>query len=185
VIDSTTSAITMTAPGIPMNIQNPLVSAKYDLPGFLNPRKYLARRGPLKSPYSMGEPVSGEDVWDHVVHFWDDINGTKGLYRNVDDLDRRFTQAGILGFSPRDFEAAQAFLLYQRGWSKEKIHEAVMEIGRYGLGRSAAEKSANFVFFPFSFSKKLVMTSRGFHASGTGANAPVARRTSALHGVRS
>ena len=76
----------------------------------------------------------------------------------MDDIDRRFTQAGILGFSPRDFEAAQAFLLYQRGWSKAKIRKSVMEIGRYGLGRTAAEKSANFVFFPFSFAKKLAMS---------------------------
>lgn len=81
-----------------------------------------------------------------------------GFFKNVDDIDRRVSQSGLLGFSPRDWEAAQAFQLYQRGWSKQKIKEAVAGIGRYGLGRTAAEKSANFVFFPFSFSKKLLST---------------------------
>lgn len=38
------------------------------------------------------------------------------------------------------------------------VREAVAKIGRYGLGRTAAEKSANFAFFPVSFSKKLLAT---------------------------
>ncbi len=148
--------------------QNLIAAAKYGLPPMLRPRRYLASRGPLKSPYS-AELVQGEEAWQHAVRLWDEINGTK-FFVHIDDTDRRLFQAGLLGFQPRNFEVAQAFLLYQRGWSKAKIREAISQIGRYGLGRTAAEKSANFIFFPFSFSKKLITSLGDFLLQAPGRN---------------
>jgi hypothetical protein len=64
----------------------------------------------------------------------------------------------LLGFNPRKHEGAQAWILHKRGWKDEAIPTAVSEIGRYGLGRPGWEKTANFVFFPLSFQKKLLTT---------------------------
>jgi hypothetical protein len=136
--------------------QRLLAATKFGLPMYGSPSKYIgsARRN-LRSPYTAGK-VEGEQAWDDALRYFDEINGGNTAFRAIEDIDRRGTARGLLGFTPRDHEAAQAFLLYQRGWSKEKIREAVSQIGRYGLGRTAFEKSANFIFFPFSFSKKLV-----------------------------
>jgi hypothetical protein len=114
----------------------------------------------FSSPFRNGK-ISGDQVWEDTVRLWDELNGTK-YFHAVDELERRMYQAGMLGFSPRNWEAAQAMQLYQRGWSMDKIKESVQQIGRYGIGRSAAEKSANFVFFPFSFSKKMLTTMGDF-----------------------
>ncbi|HWO71221.1 MAG TPA: hypothetical protein VNP94_10780, partial [Actinomycetota bacterium] len=130
--------------------------ARYGLPGIFRPRAYITRRGPLRTPYS-AELVQGEEAWEHAVRFFDELNGTT-VFRTVEDIDRRGAAAGLLGFKPRDHEAAYAFLLYQRGWGAERIREEVAQVSRYGLGRTAAEKSANFVFFPFSFAKKYLST---------------------------
>ena len=75
-----------------------------------------------------------------------------------------------------DWEASQAWMLMHRhaglnggGVSKkdiEEIREQVMEIGRYGTGRSAAEKSIHMVFFPFSFQKKFYKAIADFSVSG-------------------
>lgn len=148
--------------------QNTIAMAKYGLPAMWSPKRYFTNGREFKTPYSVGK-VSGDEAWSHVVRFWDDLNGT-GYFHVIDDVDRRMYQAGMLGFKPRDWEAAQAFQLYQRGWNTAQINEAVSEIGRYGLGRSAAEKSANFVFFPFSFSKKYLSTLGDFILGAPGRN---------------
>jgi hypothetical protein len=136
--------------------QNMIAMAQYNLPGMFSPKNYIKGHAEFKTPYGSGK-VSGDAAWDDAIQFWDEVNGTS-WFKNLDDTDRRMYQAGLLGFQPRNWEAAQAFLLYQRGWSQAKIEEAIKKIGRYGVGRSAAEKSANFVFFPFSFAKKLLTT---------------------------
>jgi hypothetical protein len=142
--------------------QNMIAMAKHDLPPMLSPTKYVKGRE-WKSPYRNGT-VNGDDAWRDAVRFWDELNGTT-VYASIDDLDRRMYQAGMLGFSPRNWEVAQAFQLYQRGWSSEKVREAVSEIGR-----TAAEKSANFVVFPFSFSKKFLTTLSDFVLQAPGRN---------------
>lgn len=124
--------------------QNTLGMA-HGLPAIFSPKKYITRH-------------YGRDAWDEALDILDDINGTKGLMRIVDDTDRRQFQRGLLGFSPRHHEAAQAYLLKKRGLGSRQIEETISQIGRYGTGRTAAEKTINFVFFPFSFQKKLVTT---------------------------
>lgn len=148
--------------------QNTIAMAKYSLPPMFSPKRYMTSGREFKSPFSHGT-VAGDEAWDHAVRFWDELNGTS-YFHNIDDIDRRMYQAGLLGFQPRNWEAAQAFQLYQRGWDVGKIKDAVSEIGRYGVGRSAAEKSANFVFFPFSFSKKYLETLGDFILGAPGRN---------------
>lgn len=133
--------------------QNMLGAVIGDLPMIVKPHRYVSKRA-WKSPFRDGE-VTGEQAWDDAIRLWDEINGGKA-FQITDDIERRMFQTGLLGFSPRHHEAAQAWVLYQRGWGRDKIRETVLKLGRYGLGRSAAEKSANFIFFPFSFQKKLI-----------------------------
>lgn len=135
--------------------QNMIAMTKHGLPPMLSPTKYVKAQE-WKSPFTRGK-VHGDTAWKDAVRFWDELNGTS-WFQNIDDLDRRLFQAGMLGFSPRNWEVAQAWQLYQRGMGTEQIREAVSQIGRYGIGRTAAEKSANFIVFPFSFSKKLITT---------------------------
>ena len=149
--------------------QNMLAATMLGLPPILAPKRYVMGRGPLKSPYMDNNTVQGEEAWKHATAFWDEINGTK-YFQHLDDTDRRMFQTGMLGFSPRNHEAAQAFMLYQRGMSKDAIRESISKLGRYGLGRTAAEKSANFVMFPFSFSKKLITSLGDFVLQAPGRN---------------
>lgn len=140
--------------------QNILGAMKADLPPIFAPKRYIqAREFKSISGRVRGADISGEAAWDEAVRFWDDLNGG-GVMKVVDDVDRRMFARGMVGFSPRHHEAAQAYLLKQRGMADDEIIKTVSEIGRYGLGRTGAEKSVNFVFFPFSFSKKFV-TSMG------------------------
>jgi hypothetical protein len=146
-----------------------IAAAKYNLPPAFAPRRKLMNDAAgFKSPYT-DELVHGEEAWAHAIQLQDELNGTY-YFGGLEDAERRVFQAGLLGFKPRDFEAYYGFEMYQRGWSKSRIKEAVADINRYGMGRTAAEKTANFVFFPFSFSKKLLNTMGDFILQAPGRN---------------
>ena len=147
-----------------------IAAAKYGLPVTFMPKRKL-RQLPegMKTPYSEGRLVKGDELWDHAMKYQDELNGTI-YFHGLEDTERRVFQAGMLGFKPRDFEAYYGMELYQRGWSAEKIRDAVANINRYGVGRTAAEKTANFVFFPFSFSKKLITSLGDFILQAPGRN---------------
>jgi len=49
-------------------------------------------------------------------------------------------------------------MLGQRGYSDSQIAKALKDIYSYGVGRARMEKSINYIFFPFSFEKKLLTT---------------------------
>ena len=69
---------------------------------------------------------------------------------------RRFTDLGVLGFSNHRWQTAAATHLMSQGVSLQDAADMVQDLYSYGkAGRSAAELSANFVFFPFSYMKKL------------------------------
>ena len=75
----------------------------------------------------------------------------------IDGVGRRFSSVGILGFSPVDWMTSTFAHLVRGGAKERKAYEVVRDIYTYGTtGRSAAELSMNFVFFPFSFTKKTV-----------------------------
>lgn len=133
--------------------QYTLGKAKGDLPFIARPEQYLDRK------YGVG-------AYDEASKYWDNLNGNNMTVLG-DDLERRLNTVGMVGFNPRKMEAAQAFLLSKRVdsngrriFTDDQIFEKVAEIGRYGLGRTSGEKTVNFVFFPFSFQKKL-LTSLG------------------------
>lgn len=87
---------------------------------------------------------------------------SRGEYGVVDDVDRAFRARGILGYSPQDYMAAANYRLVQQGVDPQRAYEATQKIYAYGTGRSPLDKSINFMFFPFSFEKKLIGASGRF-----------------------
>jgi len=67
-----------------------------------------------------------------------------------------FSEVGIMGFNPADWMATAYKNLRLAGVEDpETAYKAAREMYTYGTrGRSAAELSVNFIFFPFSFQKK-------------------------------
>jgi len=67
-----------------------------------------------------------------------------------------FSEVGIMGFNPADWMATAYKNLRLSGVDDpETAYKAAREMYTYGTrGRSAAELSVNFIFFPFSFQKK-------------------------------
>lgn len=81
----------------------------------------------------------------------------------IDSIGRRFSSVGVLGFSPVNWMESTFWHLTEAGVDSRKAYETVREIYTYGVtGRSSAELSANFVFFPFSFTKKVLGHMTGF-----------------------
>lgn len=136
--------------------QAQIASMKYQLPVIGRYKKYAARHLAEDLGTANGEDVIA-DTMTVLRAQLDDIMDTK-VVSLADDVDRRYQAKGLTGFSQHDADAVYAHLMLKRGWNKRRVKSAVMELGRYGTGRTAFEKSANFVVFPFSFSKKLMVT---------------------------
>lgn len=76
-------------------------------------------------------------------------------YEAIESLAGWTDQAGILGFSPAEWMVSTFSHLRDSGVQTADAYRISREIYTYGTtGRSAAELSMNFVFFPFSFTKK-------------------------------
>ena len=61
----------------------------------------------------------------------------------------------MLGFNPTDWMATAFGHMRQAGFTPEDAYRHAREMYTYGTrGRSGAELSVNFIFFPFSFQKK-------------------------------
>lgn len=81
----------------------------------------------------------------------------------IDGMDRRYESVGILGFSPQAWQASTFAQLMDAGVDAEKAFEITRSIYTYGTtGRSAAELSANYIFFPLSFTKKTLGHMKNF-----------------------
>lgn len=73
----------------------------------------------------------------------------------ADNMSNWFQQVGIVGFNPTHWMAAAFSHLQDQGFEARQAYEHVRDMYTYGThGRSAAEQSVNFIFFPFSFQKK-------------------------------
>jgi hypothetical protein len=100
-----------------------------------------------------------EAVW---AGYQDEFAAAARGYRDfdwevIDGVGRRFSSVGILGFSPTDWMSSTYAHMRRAGAEPSAAYDAVRDIYTYGTtGRSAAELSMNFVFFPFSFTKKTV-----------------------------
>jgi hypothetical protein len=85
------------------------------------------------------------------------VDATRGHFDPdvLDSTGHWFTQIGIMGFNPTDWQASLFMELRRQGMGAEDAWRHTRETYTYGTrGRSAAELSVNFVFFPFSFQKK-------------------------------
>lgn len=133
--------------------QNLLAATTHDLPPMMNgPRSIKA--GEWDSLYSSGK-VSGEQAWSEAKKYWGELNNVD-YNEALDTFDRSLYAAGITGYNPMNRMMAHAYVLKGRGLSDEAVRNAIGDIYTYGAGRSAMEKSINYVFFPFSFEKKLL-----------------------------
>lgn len=75
----------------------------------------------------------------------------------IEPTMRWVKQQGMLGYSTQNFMTAAFGYLTKQGMDTVEAAKAAKGIYTYGItGRSAAELSVNFLFFPFSFEKKLV-----------------------------
>jgi hypothetical protein len=101
----------------------------------------------------------GRAVFDeHRAEFAMKLRGAgHGDLDVLDEAAHHFEQIGIMGFSPMDWQNSIFLELRQAGMDIDEAYEAARRTHTYGLhGRSAAEMSTNFIFFPFSFQKKMM-----------------------------
>lgn len=92
---------------------------------------------------------------------------SKGVYdpSQLDTMGRWFNEVGIMGFNPTQWQASSFHHLRSNGYEPEQAWEQVQKMYHYGTtGRSAAEMSVNFIFFPFSFQKKTLTHAAQFLA---------------------
>lgn len=141
--------------------QNLLAAETHDLPPVMNGPRYIKAKS-WKSIYKDGgAEVTGDEAWGEAKRLWGEINGV-GYNEALDSFDRSLYASGILGYNPMNRQMAHAYMLAARGASKAQIKTALKDIYSYGAGRSAMEKSINYIFFPFSFEKKLLTTTGDF-----------------------
>lgn len=116
-----------------------------DIPMFFRPRKYI-------------EDKYGPGAWKEALNFYDNSIRKGVEMQQIEEVDRRLFQAGIAGYSPRNSEAARAFILRDMhpNMSVKEIEQRVTSLEGYGIGRRNIEKTINYVFFPYSFTKKLI-----------------------------
>lgn len=98
---------------------------------------------------------------------WDDADTVLAKFRAasrgdfdfdaLDSTSKWFTQQGILGYNATHYMAAAYGHLAAQGVDPALAYELAKGMYSYGVhGRTPLEQSVNFLFFPFSFEKKLV-----------------------------
>ena len=74
----------------------------------------------------------------------------------LDDAERVIKEADFYNlYSPREFEKWSAYWLSKKGYSDKEIVQKLENVMGYGE-RTAAERSLNAIFFPFSFNKTVM-----------------------------
>lgn len=132
--------------------------SRITLPADMSPSGVRRRMAKIaqKAGKSKQDARRAADVeWEDMVGQW--RKASQGEYdpEVLDATGNWFKSVGIMGFSPTDWMAGAFTELRRQGVGAEDAYQAVREMYTYGSrGRSAAELSVNFVFFPFSFQKK-------------------------------
>lgn len=120
--------------------------------------------------FTKGQRISGQEAFQESLELGNILRGRKDIDQ-ADEFVARMFQSGVLGYSPIVEESARAWKMAEahvRGGGKitkrylEELSERARYLEGYGRGRRTAEKSVNFIFFPFSFQKKLVTTMGDF-----------------------
>lgn len=99
----------------------------------------------------------GEGGWQQARGEFSKLlrTGGHGDIDVADDMVQRFSQVGIFGFNPQNWQIAAYAEMRRAGIAADTAFEHALETYTYGIrGRSPAELSVNAVFFPFSFQKK-------------------------------
>lgn len=92
-------------------------------------------------------------------------NASKGHYDpgELESTSKWFREVGIMGFDPTGWQSTTFHHLTTGGMKPEEAYRTVKDMYTYGTkGRSAAEQSINFIFFPFSFQKKAMQHAAGW-----------------------
>jgi hypothetical protein len=141
---------------------------RFSLNPFFDLRRYAKSmiRGVTADTSSLGEnidlpinyslPTLGSP--DEQAAIMDRFKAATSPWYNADAADEmaRFAvDRGILGFSPSRWMAGMFGHLVNQGVPDEQAANFVQNVLTYG-GRTGLEKSVNFVFFPFSFEKKVM-----------------------------
>jgi hypothetical protein len=118
----------------------------------LNPVKSLVDRDVYKEAH---------DVLDRV------LGKSDPRYKYLDDADRTLHDNDVFGlYNPRHFEAYYAYEKAAAGATDDQIKAGLTRVFEYGKdgveGRSAAERTANTIFFPFSFEKTVAKNVGGY-----------------------
>lgn len=111
---------------------------------------------PLNASPKKLRKMIGESAFNGVV---DEMRAvSRGVFEpeRLDTAGRWFNEIGIMGFDPTAWQASTYHHLRTNGgFEPEQAWQQVQSMYHYGTqGRSAAEMSVNFIFFPFSFQKK-------------------------------
>ena len=153
-------------------MENALISTtKEGLPYILKADRYVQRNAG-RSLYSRGivggKTKEAQDAaFDEMWRYYSEVTRDEGV-EAYDELLRWTFQRGVVGYAPKEQEAARAYLIARRDADKginvhtksylNNMEQRIRKLEGYGTGRRTIEKSVNFVFFPFSFQKKLIST---------------------------
>lgn len=161
-----------------VNLPNRMVQLRNELRFTLDP--YFSFRRVTKTNVKLGLEGVTPTLFP-LQHMID--NGTYNDARNLlnelrpgwqssasdfsDDADRYLHSNDVFGFyDARNYERYAAIEMQKAGKSNDEIDQALTRAFGYGNaegeGRSAAERTANFVFFPFSFDKTLYRNVGGY-----------------------
>lgn len=101
--------------------------------------------------------LGGQQQFQRVVDQFRAASGGRFDPNALESTGRWFNEVGIAGFNPTNWMASSFHHLQEAGLSPEAAYHSVKDMYTYGTsGRSAAEQSVNFLFFPFSFQKKVL-----------------------------
>lgn len=97
----------------------------------------------------------GDEAWQRVLDEFREAQHGRFDFDALDSLQKWFQERGLFGYNPTERMAAAFGELRLQGVDPDVAFTTAKDIFTYGTqGRSAAELSVNFIFFPFSFQKK-------------------------------
>lgn len=104
----------------------------------------------------MGISAEADKIYQRVFPEYNQKNAF------LDDAERVVAEADLPNlYSPRDFYRWGSYWLSKQGYSDAEIAQKMENVMNYG-SRSAAERSLNAVFYPFSFNKTVMRQFGGF-----------------------
>ena len=109
---------------------------------------------PVMYPESKMEEMGITSTADKIYKRIFPENLAKDMF--LDDAERVIKEADFYNlYSPREYEKWSAYWLSKKGYSDKEIIQKLENVMGYGE-RTAAERSLNAIFFPFSFNKTVM-----------------------------